>query len=154
MGYIDSYKRLEKLCGDVLDNDRRVSAYIDEMIGIKNGSYYVETWEEDLRKLKHYRWVRNKISHEPNCTEENMCNPEDEKWINAFYSRIMNQTDPLSLYRKAIRPKPRKVYSPTETKGLTQPQKNSQDFSGCASAFIWILIIAFLIMMLIVYLCN
>ena len=27
MGFIDSYKHLEKLCGEVLNDDRRVSAY-------------------------------------------------------------------------------------------------------------------------------
>ena len=31
MGFIDSYKRLEKLCGDVMGCDRPVTAYIDEM---------------------------------------------------------------------------------------------------------------------------
>lgn len=32
MGFIESYKHLEKLCGEVLNDDRRISAYIDEMI--------------------------------------------------------------------------------------------------------------------------
>ena len=50
---------------------------------------------------KHYRWVRNQISHEPGCNESNMCELDDEIWLNHFYSRIMNQTDPLSMYRKA-----------------------------------------------------
>ena len=30
-----------------------------------------------------------------------MCEPKDEVWLNHFYSRIMNQTDPLSMYHKA-----------------------------------------------------
>lgn len=51
--------------------------------------------------LKDYRWIRNQISHEPGCNESNMCNQEDELWLNHFHSRIMNQTDPLSMYRKA-----------------------------------------------------
>lgn len=106
MGFIDSYKHLEKLCGEVLNDDRRVSAYIDEMLDTPRGSYYVSTWDEDLRNLKHFRWVRNQISHEPGCTEQNMCNPEDELWLDEFYSRIMNQTDPLTLYHHATRPKP------------------------------------------------
>ena len=101
MGFIDSYKHLEKLCGEVLNDDRRVSAYIDEMISTPEGSYYVGTWDEDLNNLKHYRWVRNQISHEPGCSEQNMCDPEDELWLEEFYLRIMNQTDPLALYRKA-----------------------------------------------------
>lgn len=103
MGFIDSYKHLEKLCGDLLNDDRRVSAYIDEMLNSPRGAYYVKTWDEDLKKLKHYRWVRNQIAHEPGCTEENMCEPKDELWLDEFYSRILNQTDPLSLYRQAIK---------------------------------------------------
>ena len=101
MGFIDSYKHLEKLCGEVLSDDRRISAYIDEMLRTPRGSYYVRTWDEDLKNLKHYRWVRNQISHEPGCTEQNMCDPKDELWLDEFYSRIMNQNDPLTLYRKA-----------------------------------------------------
>jgi hypothetical protein len=30
-----------------------------------------------------------------------MCDPSDALWLEDFYSRIMNQTDPLALYRKA-----------------------------------------------------
>ena len=51
MGFIDSYKHLEKLCGEVLNDDRRVSAYIDEMLRTPRGSYYVRTWDEDLKIL-------------------------------------------------------------------------------------------------------
>ena len=38
MGFIESYKHLEKLCGEVLNDDRRISAYIDEMINTPRGS--------------------------------------------------------------------------------------------------------------------
>ena len=31
MGFLDSYKRLEKLCGEVMNDDRRITAYIEEM---------------------------------------------------------------------------------------------------------------------------
>lgn len=103
MGFVDSYKRLEKLCGDLLNDDRRVSAYIDEMIRMQNGAYHIRGWDADLKQLKHYRWVRNKIVHEPNCTEENMCEPGDTQWLDDFYDRIMNRTDPLALYYKAIK---------------------------------------------------
>ena len=65
MGFIESYKHLEKLCGEVLNDDRRISAYIDEMINTPRGSYLVRGWDDDLKQLKHYRWVRNQIAHEP-----------------------------------------------------------------------------------------
>ena len=122
MGFIDSYKHLEKLCGEVLNDDRRVSAYIDEMLRTPRGSYYVRTWDEDLKNLKHYRHIRNQISHEPGCTEQNMCYPEDELWLEEFYSRIMNQTDPLSLYHKATRP--RTVSKPTSRSIKSTPKYN------------------------------
>ena len=63
-----------KMC--IRDSDKHgVSLYIDEMINTPVGSRYVKSWNEDLKQLKHYRWVRNQIVHEPGCTETNMCNP-------------------------------------------------------------------------------
>ena len=100
MGFLESYKRLERLCRDVMDDDRRVSAYIDEMVRLSDGSRWVSGWDRDLKQLKHYRWVRNQIVHDPDCSEENMCGPEDVRWIEDFHARIMNQTDPLALYRR------------------------------------------------------
>ena len=105
MSFISSYKHLEKLCGEVLNDSRRISAYIDEMQNTPHGTYYVPSWNEDQKKLKHYRWIRNQIAHEPDCDEQNMCDPSDALWLEDFYSRIMNQTDPLALYRKATAPR-------------------------------------------------
>ena len=105
MGFIESYKHLEKLCSEVLNDDKRISAYIDEMINTPRGSYLVRGWDDDLKQLKHYRRVRNQIAHEPDCTEQNMCEPSDTEWIDDFYSRIMNQTDSLALYAKATNPR-------------------------------------------------
>ena len=106
MSFIESYKHLDKICGEVLNDDRRISAYIDEMKNTPRGSYLVRGWDDDLKQLKHYRWIRNQIAHEPNCTEENMCEYGDAQWIDDFYDRIMNQSDPLAMYRKATKPQP------------------------------------------------
>lgn len=105
--FLDSYKHLEKLCNEILNNifsisgKSGVSSYIDEMENITQGSRFVNSWDRDLKQLKHYRWVRNQITHEPDCTEQDVCKPGDIKWLDDFYSRIINQTDPISLYRKA-----------------------------------------------------
>ena len=98
---MSSYKHLEKLCGEVMNDERKVSAYIDEMVQTPQGAGRVAGWNEDLKRLKHYRWVRNQIVHEPDCTEENMCDPEAARWLEDFYDRIMDREDPLALYRKA-----------------------------------------------------
>lgn len=105
--FLDSYKQLDKLCDEILNNifsisgKSGVSSYIKEMENFTQGSRFVNSWDRDLKQLKHYRWVRNKIVHEPNFTEKNMCKPGDIEWLDNFYSRIMNQNDPISLYRKA-----------------------------------------------------
>ena len=106
MSFIESYKHLDKICGEVLNDDRRISAYIDEMTNTPRGSYLVRGWDDDLKQLKHYRWIRNQIAHELNCTEENMCKYGDAQWIDDFYDRIMNQSDPLAMYFQATKPHP------------------------------------------------
>ena len=120
MGFIDSYKHLEKLCGDMLQTQHGVSAYIAEMESTPNGSYRVQGWVEDLKYLKHYRWVRNQIVHDPNSSEENMCDLSDAQWIDNFYDRIMKQGDPLAMYRKAT--KPRSVAKPKPLRQSPQAQ--------------------------------
>lgn len=157
MGFIESYKHLEKLCGEILDDDRRISAYIDEMINTPRGAYLVPGWNDDLKQLKHYRWVRNQIAHELDCTESNMCQPDDTLWLDQFYSRIMNRTDPHALYAQATKPRPQpktkqprapysnpytapntntatSTYPRADYQGSTPPQK-----SGCLASVITIL---------------
>ena len=157
MGFIDSYKHLEKLCGEVLNDDRRLSAYIEEMENTPNGYRYVSSWNEDLKKLKHYRWVRNQISHEPNCNEANMCEPQDELWLDNFYERIMNQTDPLAQYRhinypqrKICLPKPQPTQTdcrPKVREDDHQPPKNNH-FG------IWLFVAAFALVGILIWLVS
>lgn len=146
MGFIDSYKELEKLCSEMYNNNHGLSTYIDEMIKKSNGSHYVSGWNEDLKQLKHYRWIRNRIVHEPGCTEENMCDPDDAQWLDNFYSRIMSVSDPLALYRKARSartvPKPKQTYS-FEPTNYTYPQhkKSSSRPVGCLTYLVGILLV-------------
>ena len=120
MNFISSYKTLEKLCSDIYGDNHGISTYIDEMQNRPRGSYLVRGWDDDLKQLKHYRWVRNQIVHEPDCSEDNMCDVGDAEWIDTFYSRIMDQTDPLAMYRKATAPRP--AAKPVQRKQTAQPQ--------------------------------
>lgn len=106
MSFIESYKHLDKICGEMFETQYGVSAYIEEMLNNPHGSFLVRGWENDLKQLKHYRWIRNQIVHEPDCYEQNMCESGDTEWLDDFYERIINQTDPLAMYRKATRPQP------------------------------------------------
>ena len=119
MAFMAAYKRLDKLCKET--NGIGVTGYIEDMEKNSAASFRVPGWSDDYKQLKHYRWVRNQISHEDNAEEENMCEPGDTEWLEDFRSRIMNQTDPLTLYRKANAPgvekEKRKVYAgPTPSK--------------------------------------
>ena len=101
MSFIDSYKRLEKLCNEIYGSNHGLSAYIDDMLNNPSGAMYVLDWNETLKQLKHYRWIRNQIVHEPDCNEENMCTYDDSTWLDKFYSRMLSSDDPISLYRKS-----------------------------------------------------
>ena len=114
MSFIESYKHLDKICGEMFETQYGVSAYIEEMLNNPHGSFLVREWENDLKQLKHYRWIRNQIVHEPDCYEETMCEAGDDEWLDDFYERIINQTDPLALYLKSSKVNP-----------LTKTQKES-----------------------------
>ena len=104
MSFFNTYKRVDKLCCDLLNDKRGISAYIDIMLRQADGAYYVNDWAEDLKALKHYRWVRTQIAHEPDVTENELCDATDEKWLITFHNRILQRTDPLALYRRAKHP--------------------------------------------------
>ena len=86
-----------------------------------------------------------------------MCEPSDTVWLDDFYSRIMNQTDPLALYSKATKPRPaqksaqaHKPESPTYT--YSQPtsnhRKSSPQTAGCMTFLVGILIIVVAIVLI------
>ncbi len=135
MKFIDSYKRLEKLLSEAYGENHGISAYIDEMVNTSDGSYYVLGWKEDLKQLKHYRWVRNQIVHELNCTEENMCTPEDIQWINDFYSRVMATDDPLAKYRRL-----KEKTNDTNLETEPQYEEISRKTLGCLSFLLGLII--------------
>ena len=146
MSFIDSYKRLEKLCNEIYGDIHGVKAYIEEMNNTPLGARYVLGWDEDLKRLKHYKWVRNQIWHDLNCTEENMCEYGDAQWLDNFRSRIMSANDPLAQYRKARKPqptqRPRQTYTP-EPRTYTYPKRTSapQRSAGCLTYVIGVLVV-------------
>lgn len=99
MRFMNSYKRLDNLCRDM--NGVGVTGYIEDMERELNGSYYVNGWKSDYSQLKKYRHIRNRIAHENDMEEENLCSDKDAAWLENFYQRIIKQTDPLALCYKA-----------------------------------------------------
>ncbi len=159
MSFMYSYKDLDKLCKEIFgcsEPESGISAYIDEMYGISDGRYYVEGWESDLKRLKHYRWVRNKISHEPDCSEENMCERGDENWLKEFRSRIMSAKDPLALYEKAAkaragRSKKKDVVSRRSVQHFDNKRERGSKGETGAGEGTWKYILIWAIIMLVIY---
>ncbi len=151
MGFINSYKQLEKLCNEIYGDNHGISSYIDDMSKLTSASYYVSSWDDDLKQLKHYRWIRNQIVHEPNCTEENLCEYEDAKWLENFHSRIMSGTDPLALYRKArssqVTQKPKQAKSTEYV--YTEYKRTPSKPTGCLTYLVGVLLIIIVIALVI-----
>ncbi len=98
----EEYKRLESLCKDCFSSVEGVSAYIRQL------EYeqwclqkFAVLWEEDYKMLKHIRWIRNKLSHEPGTLYSDICTEKDLNFITEFYSKIINCADPIAQLHKA-----------------------------------------------------
>lgn len=153
MDFITSYKRLEKLCGDLYENNRGISSYIEDMKTLP-GYRHVSDWNEDLKQLKHYRQIRNQIVHEPDCSEETMCEPGDVEWLDRFYDRIMHQTDPLALYHQAAKPQPAVKSTRTTPADQSKPTcsaPSDQSQNALKTAFTWIAFLIIVIFLVVVF---
>lgn len=97
-----SFSRLEKLLNDMYGRQEgkgSVTVYIDLMIEKQQTDrdvYDVDDWEEDLRSLKSIRYKRNKIAHESDAMDADMCDEKDILWLEKFRERVMRGTDPLA----------------------------------------------------------
>lgn len=114
MRFLQAYKRLDNLCRDM--NGVGITGYIEDMQNRPNGEYKVTGWKDDYFQLKHYRYIRNRIAHENNAEEVDLCTEKDAAWLDAFYQRILTQTDPLALYFQATKPKAKPISKPTVPK--------------------------------------
>ena len=94
----EEYKKLDALCKDLLKTETGVTDYINQMEStIPKKSALVTCFADDYKKLKHYRWVRNKLAHEVGALDEELCDSDDVKWIVDFSRKIKKLQDPLSL---------------------------------------------------------
>ncbi len=100
MEFMSAYKRLDNICKDMLESNRGVSTYIEEMEHAREKHYKPITWNDDYQDLKYYRHLRNRIVHENNVDEYDVCSDEDIVWIEDFINRILQRTDSLSVYKR------------------------------------------------------
>lgn len=97
--FIDEYKHLEKLCNEIYHQQHGITQYITDMEQTPaRVSRSISGWNTDLRNLKRLRYIRNALVHE---TSDDAVDyePKDVECLKDFYSRILNQQDPLALRR-------------------------------------------------------
>ena len=99
--FFEEFKRLSKLCNDMYNSTCGVTNYIDDMLKVPHNKVFnIPSWTNDLMQLKRLRHIRNTLAHETDAFNNPLCTKADIEWIQAFYSRIIKQSDPLSLFNQ------------------------------------------------------
>ena len=98
--FMESYKHLDKICREIFNSDKGITTYIDTMQEINDGNRKLPFWDDVLRKLKNYRYIRNMYVHDVDTSQYDICTKEDIVWLDKFYNSIMETTDPLAEYRR------------------------------------------------------
>lgn len=95
--FFDEYKKLDSMCGNLLSCKNGVSEYISRMERC-SGTSRIPTWNDDYKKLKHLRWIRNQIAHDS--TNKAISSSTDLSDVKQFQKRIQKKSDPLTALGK------------------------------------------------------
>ena len=93
--FLEKYKHLDKLCRDMFGTEQGVTDYINTA---KNDTYLQN--HNDIRKLIRLRHIRNQLGHDIDAFNTPMCSQRDIDWLDNFYKKVYNVSDPLSLSLK------------------------------------------------------
>ena len=99
--FLEEYKQLDKLCGELYDGQPGVTSYINEMKSMNwNDAREISNWKSDLSNLIRLRHIRNHLAHTEGAFDEKLCTSDDVNWVKDFRNRILKQTDPLAMLLK------------------------------------------------------
>lgn len=124
--FFEAYKRLEKICIEMYGAEKGVTSYIDDMkdkplSACRNIPY----WESDLKRLKKLRHKRNNLAHANDSLNVEDVTQNDIDWIEDFYNRILNRTDPLYIHYKNSRAG-NQIKARNQIKAVNQIKSNNQ----------------------------
>lgn len=140
--FFEEYIKLDNLCKDLLNSNRGVSSYIDEMEQTSGfDKRLVSSWDSDYKMLKHIRWVRNDIAHDNGQSE---CNENDIAFARKFYQRIMQQQDPFSMINK------KKTSQSKERKNISSEHTNIEQNENNDIAKIMLILMGSIILIIII----
>lgn len=98
--FLEEYKELDNLMKDYLRSESGVTAYIEALESMPSDKQFL--YLEDIKKLKHLRWIRNNLAHESNSMNKNVCNDDDIDSIRKYYEKIINNLDPLHILSNEV----------------------------------------------------
>lgn len=97
---LEEFKYVDAICRDMLNADKGVSAYIEQLdttpLAVR---YWITEWNNEYRQLKHIRWLRNQIAHSTGYVE---CSQADLDWLKDFHNKLLTQQDLLAKARRII----------------------------------------------------
>ncbi len=92
--YIDEYKRVDKICSDMLGDPCGITAYIELMKKAAiSGEDLPGSWSTAIKTLVHLRHIRNSIAHD---TSPVSCTKNDLNSLKAFGRALSEGRDPIS----------------------------------------------------------
>ncbi len=142
--FFEEFKNLEKLCNDMFQSHNGVTNYIDEMQTASHGIYCsIPSWESDLNQLKRLRHIRNHMAHEAGAFEDNLCTHSDVAWIQDFYERILNQSDPLALLHQNLQA--RRNIVKYRKKTIPRPEETQKVFVALLFTVLIFIVILFVL---------
>ena len=99
--FLDEYKYVDKICREMFDAEKGVTAYIEQLdetpVTVR---YWITEWNDEYRQLKHIRWLRNQIVHSTGYVE---CTQSDLDWLKGFHNRLLTQQDLLAKAHRVIK---------------------------------------------------
>ncbi len=145
---VEAFGDLERLCNQIYEPPHGVSNYIDIMESCQiQGKRSVPQWDYDFSMLKQIRYKRNKLSHGEVSFREHYAEEKDIDFAIHFRSRIINLTDPLTLYHRSSisQSVTNQHYISTQSTSSKQFSYNNrkplQKSAGCATFLLLLLII-------------
>lgn len=99
---VEKFGKLEKLCNEQYGDTHGVTLYISDMEALRSSDPRTfKTCDYDCRRLKEIRDKRNKLSHGDVSFDTPYATSEDIEFVINFRERILSQTDPLAMLRRA-----------------------------------------------------
>ncbi|MBR6794373.1 MAG: hypothetical protein IKM48_08485 [Clostridia bacterium] len=129
---VEYFGELEQLCNQIYQQSHGVTVYIEEMMELKDrGAQVVRYWDYYLKRLKEVRHKRNKLSHGEVSFGEAWAEKEDLDFLSEFKEKLLDQTDPIALYRKHLKARTRK-----NARANAKRKKKRRNTSGCLAGII------------------